>query len=454
MTWRPTPRQAEFLSASEDEVLYGGAAGGGKTDALVVDAIGLHSQGEGQHAIAQPDYRALFLRRTYDELREVVDRMYGLYPAAVQGAQYRSGDRCWEFPSGARIELGYLDADSDVYRYQSRQFQWVGWEELAQWPTSRPYEYLMSRLRAPISSRLKCYMRATCNPDGPGARWIAKRWGIQPDGGPCLSVEQVEDQTIRRRFIPARLSDNPHLGPEYRAKLLRLDDDTRAALLEGRWDEPRVEGSIYGAQIQQARQDGRITSVPVDPTLRVDTAWDLGIGDSTAIWFCQTIGREVRLVDYYEASGEGLPHYAQMLDRKGYLYGRHWAPHDIQVRELGSGRSRIEVAQSLGIKFDVVPMAALEDGIHAARMLWPRIWMDERKCSAGLDALSHYRWTWNSRISEFSSTPVHDWSSHCADALRYMALAHRPERLPVKPERQWMTLGRTSDDVSHAWMGT
>lgn len=445
--WRPTPRQEEFLAASEDEVLYGGAAGGGKTDALVIDALGLQ-----QSAVLVHEYRALLLRRTYNELREVVDRMASIYPAAVPGAVYKVGDRLWEFPGGARIELGYLDLDSDVYRYQSRQFSWIGWEELAQWPTSRPYEYLQTRLRVSSSVALKCYTRATCNPDGPGARWISKRWGIKSSGGPSMMSEIVEQQTIRRRFIPARLDDNPYLGADYRARLLQLDPETRAALLDGRWDEPTVGGAIYVDSINVARTERRITAVPHDPTLRVDTCWDLGIGDSTAIWFLQTVGREVRLIDYYECSGEGLPHYAEVLDKRGYLYGKHWAPHDIQVRELGSGRSRIETAATLGLKFEVVPMLGVEDGIHAVRMLFPRLWIDERKCAAGIEALSRYRRTYNSKLGEYTSTPVHDWSSHCADALRYLAVSHKPERIKTSTERQVITIGSGSGP-SQSWMG-
>ena len=112
---------------------------------------------------------------------------------------------------------------------------------------------------------------------------------------------------------------------------------------------------------------------------------------------------------------------AQVLlstDRKGYTYGTHWAPHDIQVRELGSGRSRIETAASLGIKFSICPNIPLEDGIHAARMLFPRCWFDAEKAQRGLECLQHYRWDYNTRINEFTHLPVHDWASHGADAFR------------------------------------
>ena len=177
-----------------------------------------------------------------------------------------------------------------------------------------------------------------------------------------------------------------------------------------------------------------MTRVPLEPALPVDTDWDLGIGDATAIWFSQSLrSGELRVVDYYEASGEGLPHYAQVLTAKGYTYGQHWAPFDIQVKKLGSGRSRIETAATLGIKFRVAPQVSVEDGIHAARMLFPQCWFDADKCAKGLEALQHYRRDYNTRLNEFKAQPVHDWSSHAADAFRYLALRHHTPREKPSP---------------------
>lgn len=193
--------------------------------------------------------------------------------------------------------------------------------------------------------------------------------------------------------------------------------------------EAAVKGAIYAAELAAARSGSRISAVPVDPVLPVDTTWDLGVGDSTAIWFSQSLrSGEIRIVDFYEASGEGLPHYAQVLREKGYVYGRHWAPFDIEVKELGSGRSRIEVAQSLGITFQIAPKVSIEDGIHAARMLLPRCWFDEKRTAKGVEALQHYRRDYNSRLNEFKATPVHDWSSHAADAFRYLAVSQQVPR--------------------------
>lgn len=205
--------------------------------------------------------------------------------------------------------------------------------------------------------------------------------------------------------------------------------------------EAAVKGAIFAQELSAARESGRITSVPVDPILPVDTDWDLGMDDSTAIWFSQsTRGGEIRLIDYYEASGEGFPFYAQILKARGYNYGTHWGPHDIRVREM-SGRSRIEVAAENGIRFEVTPrvhnsiQGEVEEGIHAARMLFPRMWFDEKRCKRGLEALQHYRRDYNSRLQEFKATPVHDWASHGADAFRGLSVRHQTPR-DKRPERQ------------------
>jgi phage terminase large subunit len=186
--------------------------------------------------------------------------------------------------------------------------------------------------------------------------------------------------------------------------------------------EAAIKGAYYASQVSKARKDDRITSVPYIESLRVDTWWDLGIGDSTAIWFTQYVGNEIHFIDYYEASGEGLKHYASILDKRGYLYNTHNAPHDIEVRELGSGKSRIEMAKKYGIKFKVVPKLGIQDGINAVRTDFNRYWFDENKCARGLDAIAQYHKEWDEKRGEFMSNPRHDWTSHASDALRYCAV--------------------------------
>ncbi len=190
-----------------------------------------------------------------------------------------------------------------------------------------------------------------------------------------------------------------------------------------------IKGAYYTAELSKARTEGRITRVPYDPLLPVDTDWDLGVGDSTAIWFTQSLrSGEVRVIDYYENTGEGIPHYARALREKGYTYGEHWAPHDIRVRELGTGKSRRDTARNHGIDFDIVPNIGLDDGIDAVRLLLPRCWFDEDKCRLGLDALTFYRKAYHERLQQFSDRPVHDYASHGADAFRGLAVRHKPPK--------------------------
>ena len=153
--------------------------------------------------------------------------------------------------------------------------------------------------------------------------------------------------------------------------------------------------------------------------------------------FTQTIGRAVHVIDYYENRNQGLPHYCKILNERGYLYGTHNAPHDIEVRELGSGKSRRETAWDLGLNFRVVPKLPLEDGIHAAQMLIPRLWFDREKCKQLLECLRQYHRAYNDKNRTFRANPVHDWSSHAADAFRYFAVGLRESSTTFKaPQRQ------------------
>lgn len=206
-----------------------------------------------------------------------------------------------------------------------------------------------------------------------------------------------------------------------------MDEDEFAQEYECSWTAS-IKGAYYGKQMAEAQTEDRIGKVPYDPRLPVHTAWDLGVGDSTAIWFYQVLGQEIRIIDFHEDSGEGLPYYAKILDQKDYKYGEHWAPHDIQVRELGSGKSRIETAKMLGIEFRIVPNLSIDDGINAVRNTIPRCWFDAKKCELGLQALRNYRKEYDDRRQEYKPRPLHDWSSHAADAFRYLSVSLRDKQ--------------------------
>ena len=208
-----------------------------------------------------------------------------------------------------------------------------------------------------------------------------------------------------------------------------------------------IPGTYYGRLIAAAEREGRVTRVPWEPTTPVHTAWDLGIDDATSIWFLQVVGPEIRWIDHYESSGVGLDHYARTLLSRPYVYGDHLLPHDAKARELGTGRSRMEVLARLGLRPRIVGHHAVEDGIGALRAMLPRSWFDAERCVQGLEALRHYRCQWNERSGVLGARPVHDWSSHAADAARTAAMGlelfptgRRPQ--PNRAESDYDILGR------------
>lgn len=429
--WAPTARQAEFLAADEFEVLYGGAAGGGKSDALLIDALCLQHDGP-----ANPRHRAILFRRSFPELRDLIDRSQELYPLIVPGAQYNRTDKVWTFPSGAKIEFGYLQNDADRLKYRGRAWNWIGFDELTLWATPSSYLYLFSRCRSTDRS-LPRYIRATTNPDGPGQAWVMQRWGIGEDGGAtALPIDLVDSEagiitTLTRRFIPARLSENPHLaGTGYREALLQLPPEDREALLRGVWRPASARGAYYAGEMQKLRAEGRIRYVPYEPG-PVNTFWDLGMNDTTAIWFHQFIAREHRFIDCYETSGESLEHYARHLLNCGYnLGGVHHLPHDAMNRSLQTGRSVFDILQELlpGLRFEVVPrVESVLTGIQQTRLaLAGNVYIDAERCADGIAALDNYRKKYNERLDSYADHPVHDRYSNYADALRQWGQGFEP----------------------------
>jgi len=236
--------QTDFLASTEQEVLYGGSAGGGKSYAMVADPV---------RYLGNPNARMLLVRRSTEELRELISVSKQLYPKAIPGIKFMERDKTWVAPSGATLWMSYLDRDDDVMRYQGQAFNWIGFDELTQWPTPYPWNYMRSRLRTTRASGLPLYMRATSNPGGPGHQWVKKTfidpntpseafWATDTDSGETICWPKGHtregEPLFKRRFIPATLFDNPYLADDgmYEANLLSLPEHQRRQLLEGDWD--------------------------------------------------------------------------------------------------------------------------------------------------------------------------------------------------------------------------
>ena len=245
VVFKPNPGpQSDFLSASEREVLYGGAAGGGKSYAMLADPL---------HGLNNANFSGLLVRHTTEELRELIQKSQELYPRAIPGIKWSERKSQWTSPQGGRLWMSYLDKDTDVTRYQGQAFNWIGFDELTQWSSPYAWDYMRSRLRSAHSKELGLYMRGTTNPGGAGHSWVKKMfidpapanksyWATSVETGETIVYPSGHSKAgqplFKRKFIPASLFDNPYLseGGDYEAMLLSLPEHQRKQLLEGNWD--------------------------------------------------------------------------------------------------------------------------------------------------------------------------------------------------------------------------
>jgi len=249
--------------------------------------------------------------------------------------------------------------------------------------------------------------------------------------GWCIFIGTPKGQNYFYKLHKQALEEEDWWTGTYKASQTKVLDDKELSaaqrvmskdLYEQEFEcsfQAAITGSYYGKIIEELEKSNRITEVPYDENLKTETWWDLGLKDSTAIWFVQRLQSQLRIIDYYENSGEGLDFYADVLDSKPYKYDRHIAPHDIKVRELGAyGKSRLESALELGISFDVAPKLSIEDGIEMVRKTLPQCYFDKNKTYQGTEALKAYQKKWDEKNQCFKNRPTHNFASHPSDAFR------------------------------------
>jgi phage terminase large subunit len=354
--------------------------------------------------------RYAYMAPTYRQAKNVAWDYLKQFAGGIPGVKFHETELRCDLPTGARISLlGAENPDS----LRGIYLDGCVMDEVAQMP-----ENVFPEVIRPALSDRKGWAVFVGTPKGHNAFFDLYEEAAASEDWLCAIYKASETGILD--------------DEELRAAQQTMTHDQYQQEFECSWNA-NVPGAIYGKELEDAQNAGKISDVPYDPAHRVDTWWDLGVGDSTAIWFTQTVGRAVHVIDFYEARNEGLPHYCKILSERRYLYGEHYAPHDIEVRELGSGKSRREVAWDLGLNFRIVPKLPVEDGIHAAQMLIPRLWFDREKTKVGLEALRQYHRAYNERTRSFRASPVHDWTSHAADAFRYLAVGIRETGDRAKP---------------------
>ena len=237
-------------------------------------------------------------------------------------------------------------------------------------------------------------------------------------------VQQAEEDDTGEWMVAIRKASETGIVPkdELHAAKRQLTREQYLQEFECSWTAS-IRGAYYAREMEDLTEAGRITTITPPGDVLVHTSWDLGIGDATAIVMWAIVGREVWILDYYENSGVGLAHYVEHLRSLPYRYGDHFLPHDVQARELGTGITRQETLERLGLRCEVLPQQRVDDGINAVRNLLPRTWISSERCQRLVEALRQYRAAWDDKRQMHRATPERDWTTHPADAVRYMAMA-------------------------------
>lgn len=355
----------------------------------------------------------------------------------------------------AVLESPRADARGAYIAPTYRQAKRIAWSYMRRYAGAIPgVRFLEQELRAILPGGRELWLLGADNPDGlrgiyldaavldEVAQMPPRTWGeiVRP----ALADREGRAVMIGTPFGPANQFHEFYaqagvLPGWYRSLLRATDTDALApAELEALRREMRpeeyeqemlcsfqaaVRGAYYGPQMAAAQADGRVGRVPVDPLLPVHTSWDLGISNRTVVVFWQVAGPEVRVVDCRAWENTGLPQIAQELRALPYTYGTHYAPHDARARELGSGKSRYEIMLGLGIRWTLAPQLTVQDGIDATRAMLPRCWFDAERCRDLVQALSLYRTEWDDERRVYSRTPLHDWTSDYADAVRMFGVS-------------------------------
>ncbi|MGH6865565.1 MAG: terminase large subunit domain-containing protein [Methyloceanibacter sp.] len=389
----------------------------GKTVATINDLI--------MRAAQTVDGRFAYIAPFYAQAKDVAWEYLKHYAAPLLADTPNESELRVDLVNGARIRLYGAD---NAERLRGLGFDAVVCDEFADWRSG-----VWSEVLRPALTDKQGWVTFIGTPKGKNEFWDLWQIGKDSDSWNQLMLKASETELIAPEELKA----------------------AREAMTKDQYEqefecsfEAAITGAFYADELERAKSQGRIARIPIDRAVPVHTAWDLGVSDSTAIWFIQVVGKERRLIDYYEASGVGLDHYAKVFEEKDYVWGDHFFPHDIANKELSTGLSRAETLRGLGIEPEVVPKAAVLDGINAVRRLLDSTWIDPERCDRGLEALKQYRREWDDKLKTWKARPRHDWSSHGADALRTFAMGLE-DRVVKKPaaKRRWVPR------MTGSWLG-
>ena len=389
----------------------------GKTVSSIVDLI------DAALRCQKPNPRFAYLAPYYAQAKDVVWSYLKQYTAPIPGVQANESELRVDLPNGGRIRLYGAD------NYDRLRGIYLDGVVLDEFADMDPRAW--SEVIRPALADRQGWAVFIGTPKGRNAFWEVYERARSADDWFDLRLRASETGIVPESELAAMRSE--------------MSEDEYAREMETSF-EAAVQGAYYAKLLTEAETGNprRITNVPHDPAAEVHAAWDLGIGDSTAIWLAQFVGREIRLIDYIENNGVALDWYARELRNRPFTYAPLILPHDAVARELGTGKSRQEMLESLGFRTRIAPKLSVEDGIETVRRMLPRTWIDETKCDVGLRSIRDYREKRDEK-RRVSLGPLHDWTSHGADALRYLMVAYEEPTMKRQANARPVVAG--------GWMG-
>jgi len=365
-------------------------------------------------ALRVPKSQYAFIAPTYKQAKRIAWEILKDIARVVPGSETNEGELIMKYPNGSRI---FLAGSENIDALRGLALWGGGQDESSQQPPNLFTEVISKALADHLGY------------------WI---WSGTPKGKNNfyktyqVSLKNPEDYTTVFRTIDDSLEveqgetiDNLRVALEDDKRLVDMGEMTQEEF-DQEWYcsfEAAIKGAYYAKQIAEARKNGRIKQVPYDTSIPVFTVTDLGVGKNLAVGFYQKVGKEVHMIDYWQGTEkDGIPEMAKMLQTKPYVYAKHFAPHDIRATEQGTGKTKLETAKSLGITFDVVQNIGVDNGINAGRLMFARLWVDEKNCEYWLDAISQYHQQWDDTRGMYLEKPYHDWTSHPADIHRYASV--------------------------------
>ena len=376
----------------------------------------------------RPDARFAYFAPTYAQAKDAAWLYLKRFTAAIPGVEQRESDLMVVLPNGARVRLYGAET------YDRLRGTYIDGCVLDEYGDIDPRAW-PEVLRPALADR-EGWAVFIGTPKGRNDFWRVHSAAQDNPAWYSMTLKASESGLL----ADAELDDMRRM----------MTADAYSQELECSFDAA-IRGAIYKTELAAMEAQGRLCSVPYDPAVPVWTAWDLGIGDATSIVCAQIVGREVHVIDHYEASGEPLTHYVAWLDSKPYRYGIDLLPHDAAARELGTGKTREELLRANGRKVRVGQRQAVDDGISAVKMLLARCWFDRGRTERLRECLAHYRRDFNDRMGVYKPEPVHDWSSHSSDAMRTLAMSLRDPK-PEASARPALK-GPPNLGASTSWMG-